>query len=54
MRGGTGSLMADGARIMPVPAVPGQLLVEHEFDDLAVHGLRCTYDLDRLKQSNPL
>ena len=48
-------LMADRAyQIRVRPRVPGDLLVEWEFDDLAVHGLRCTYDLERLRQSNPL
>ena len=48
-------LMADRAyQIRVTPMVPGDRLVEWEFDDLAVHGLRCTYDLERLRQSNPL
>ena len=53
--GDGGNLMADGAyRIRATPKVPGDLLVGLQFDDLAVHGLRCTYDLGRLRQSNPL
>lgn len=49
------NLMADGAyRVRVTPLVPADLLAEWEFDDLAVHGLRCTYDLERLRQSNPL
>ena len=49
------NLMADRAyRIRVTPRVPGDLLVGLQFDDLAVHGLRCTYDLGRLRQSNPL
>ena len=49
------NLMADGAdRVRVAPLVPGDLLDEWEFDDLAVHGLWCTYDLERLRQSNPL
>ena len=53
--GDADNLMADGAdRIRVTPRVPVDLLAESEFDDLAVHGLRCTYDLGRLRQSNPL
>lgn len=40
--------------ITPVPRVPRDLLIQNEFDDLAIHGLRCIYDLDRLKQTSPL
>ena len=56
--GDADNLMADRAyrayRIRVTPKVPVDLLAEWEFDDLAVHGLRCTYDLGRLRQSNPL
>ena len=53
--GDADNLMASGwSRVSVAPLVPGDLLVEREFDDLAVHGLRCTYDLGRLRQSNPL
>lgn len=53
--GDADNLMASGwSRVSVTPLVPGDLLVEREFDDLAVHGLRCTYDLGRLRQSNPL
>ena len=48
------SLMAAGDQVTAAPAVPGDLLVEHEFDDLAVHGLGCIYDLDRSRRRNPL
>ena len=53
--GDADNLMAERAYRIPVtPGVPVDLLAEREFDDLAVHGLRCTYDLGRLRQSNPL
>ena len=53
--GDADNLMADRSyRIRVTPKVPVDLLAEWEFDDLAVHGLRCTYDLERLRQSNPL
>lgn len=53
--GDADNLMANRAyRARVTPKVPGDLLVEWGFDDLAVHGLRCTYDLERLRQSNPL
>lgn len=53
--GDADNLMAAGtSRILVTPLVPGDLLIPREFDDLAVHGLRCTYDLVRLRRSNPL
>ena len=48
------SLMASGLDITPVPTVPRDILVQNEFDDLAMHGLKCLYDLDRLRQIFPL
>ena len=40
--------------ITPAPKVPRNLLVQNDFDDLAIHGLRCIYDLDLLRQISPL
>lgn len=48
------SLMNPGYRVTAVPSFPADLLVEHDFDDPAVHGLGCTYDLDRSRRRNPL